>query len=213
VSTTRQKNGDPPFDVVVVVGSQGALDSFQLVLGALPPDFPAAVIFDLHRGETYGVVEQLLRRRGVLPVICAKEGLRLDAGTVYLAPHDRQLVITADRRLGVLGTGSGLGHRFADELLLSAAAAFGPAVIAVVLSGRLEGGACGVREVKRRGGRVLVQEPKTAAATGMPSAALATGCVDFALGPVSLAHALLALCAATGAAELFRVRLNPSVIG
>jgi hypothetical protein len=46
----------------------------------------------------------------------------------------------------------------------------------------------------------------------MPNAALATGCVDFALGPESLGPALLALCAATGAAELFRVRVNPSVI-
>jgi two-component system chemotaxis response regulator CheB len=122
------------------------------------------------------------------------------------------LVIAADRRLGVLGTGGGFGHRFADELLLSAAAAFGPAAIAVVLSGRLEGGARGVRAVKRQGGRVLVQDPNSAAATGMPNAALATGCVDFALGPESLGHALLALCAAAGAAELFRVRVNPSVV-
>jgi two-component system chemotaxis response regulator CheB len=212
MSTTRQSDGGRPFDVVVVVGSLGALTSFQIVLGALPADFPAAVIFDLHRGESYGILEELLRRRGALRVRSASEGLRLEAATIYVAPHDRQLVITAERRLGILGAGDGPGHRFADELLLSAAAIFGPAAIGVVLSGRLEGGARGVRAVKRQGGRVLVQDPKTAAATGMPNAALATGCVDFALGPESLGHALLALCAATGAAELFRVRVNPSVI-
>jgi two-component system chemotaxis response regulator CheB len=213
MSTTRHKESSRrPFDVVVVVGSQGALDSFQIVLEALPADFPAAVIFDLHRSESYGLLEEVLRRRGALRVTSASEGLRLDAGTVYVAPHDRQLVITADGRLAVLGPGDGFGHRFADELLLSAATAHGPAVIAVTLSGRLDGGVRGVREVKRRGGRVLVQDPETAAATGMPNAALASGCADFVLAPASLGHALLALCAAPGAAELFRVRLNPTVI-
>jgi two-component system chemotaxis response regulator CheB len=213
VSTTRHRTESHPFEVVVVIGSQGALDSFQILLGALPADFPAAVVFDLHRGKSYGVLEELLRRRGSLPVIPASDGLGLAPSVVYVAPCDRQLVITGERRLGLLGAGEGPGHRFADELLVSAAAAFGPAVIAVVLSGRLEGGARGVREVKRQGGRVLVQDPETAVRRAMPSAALATGCVDFALDPLSLGHALLALCAAPGAAELFRVRLNTAVTG
>jgi two-component system chemotaxis response regulator CheB len=197
----------------VVVGSQGALDSFQAVLRALPADFPGAVIFDLHRGESYGTLEELLRRRGAMAVAPARDGLRLDPGTIYLAPHDRQLVVTADGRLGVLGPRDGLGHRFADELLVSAAAAFGTGLIGVVLSGRLEGGARGVRQVKRCGGRVLVQDPATAAAPGMPTASLATGCADFALGPRALGDALIALCGAPGAAELFRVRPNVAVTG
>jgi two-component system chemotaxis response regulator CheB len=213
VSATRQKVGDRPFEVVVVVGSLGALDSFQVVLDVLPAEFPAAVVFDLHRGQSGGVLEELLSRRGAMPVVSAREGLPLESGTVYLAPHDRQLVITGERRLGVLTAGDGVGHRFADELLGSAAAAFGPGVVAVVLSGRLEGGARGVREVKRHGGRVLVQDPATAVARGMPNAALATGCVDFVLAPVLLGRAVLALCAAPGAADLLRVRLNSSVIG
>jgi two-component system chemotaxis response regulator CheB len=212
MSSTRQIDGGRPFDAVVVVGSQGALGSFLSVLGGLPSGFPAAIVFDLHRSESHGALEALLRRRGALPVVSACEGLQLIPGTVYLAPHDRQLIITADRRLGILGTGDRVGHPFAEQLLMSAAAAFGPRVIAMVLSGRLDRAADGVRAVKRQGGRVLVQHPETAAATGMPTAALATGCVDFALEPVALSHALLALCAAPGAAALFRVRLNAAVI-
>jgi chemotaxis response regulator CheB len=45
----------------------------------------------------------------------------------------------------------------------------------------------------------------------MPNAALATGCVDYALPAERLGHALLALCAATGGAELFRIRINAGV--
>ena len=54
-------------------------------------------------------------------------------------------------------------------------------LVAIILTGMQTDGAQGVRDVKRRGGRVLVQDPATARASGMPSAALATGCVDFVL--------------------------------
>ncbi len=197
----------------MVVGSLGALESFKTVLTALPSDFPAALVFDLHRGESYGWLEERLRSWGALQVSSAVEGAGLEPGTVCVAPHDRQLVLTADRMLGFLGSGNGFGHRFADELLVSAASAFGTEAIAVVLSGRLDRGARGVSEVKRQGGRVLVQDPATAMAAAMPKAALATGCVDFALSPESLGHALLALCSVPGGAELFRVRLNVAVGG
>lgn len=47
----------------------------------------------------------------------------------------------------------------------------------------------------------------------MPNAALATGSVDFALPPDSIGKALVAFCAASGAAELFRVRRTPADAG
>lgn len=106
---------------------------------------------------------------------------------------------------GVRVSGTGL-----PALLSSAAGALGSRLIAVVLSGRLTGGAEGVREVKRLGGRVLVQDPATAEAPAMPEAALATGCVDFVLPAEGLGHALVALCAAAGASELFPSAPEPS---
>jgi two-component system chemotaxis response regulator CheB len=113
--------------------------------------------------------------------------------------------------MSVLGPVDGVGHRFADVLLTSAARLLGPRVIGVVLSGRLDGGARGARELKRHGGRVMVEDPQIAMAPGMPSAALATGCVDFVLSPERLGFALVTLCAAAGAADLFRVRMNTAV--
>jgi two-component system chemotaxis response regulator CheB len=201
-----------PFDVVVAVGSQGALGAFQIIVGHLPAAFPAAVVFDLHRADRSGVTEQLLARRTVLPVRPAVEGQALARATVYVAPSDRQLVLREDRMLSVLDGGDGGRARWsADALLSSAARAYGPRLIAVVLSGRLTGGAAGADAVKRGGGRVLVQDPATAVAPSMPTAALATGAVDFALPPDSIGKALVAFCAASGAAELFRVRLNAGV--
>lgn len=209
VSATRHSNGVPAFDLVVVVGSQGALHAFQVVLAGLPAEFPAALIFDLHRRSGDPYTERLLERFASLRVREATDGDELTPGVLYVAPADRQLSLSDERLLSVgAPDGASPGHRSADALLISAAAAFGPRLIAVVLSGRLAGGAIGVRAAKLAGARVLVQRPDTAAAPSMPSAALATGCVDFALPADSLGPALTALCAAPGAAELFRVRLN-----
>jgi two-component system chemotaxis response regulator CheB len=183
------------------------------MLSALPPSFPVGIVFDLHRAGRYDVTEQLLRRWAVLPVRLAREGLVLGPGCIYLAPHAKQLVVTEERRFGLLEPADGTGHRFADTLLASAARAFGHRLIAIVLSGRLEGGARGIREVKRHGGRVIVQDPVSAVAASMPTAALLTGCVDFSLTPDRIGDALVALCAATGAAELFRVRVNAAIGG
>src|SRR5207248_4943672 len=132
---------------------------------------------------------------------------------VYVAPCDRQLIISEKRRFGVVDRVDGTGHRTADGLMISVGRVLGERGIGVVLSGLLDGGAQGVREIKHNGGRVLVEDPGTAVAPAMPRAALATGCVDYALSPEILGNTLVALCAATGAAELFKVRLNASVAG
>lgn len=197
----------------MVVGSQGARQSFERVLVALPASFHASVIFDLHRAQADGFLERQLARRSPLEVRPAADGFRLEPATLYVAPQDRQLTLDDRLMMRFSPLPEATGHRSADPLLASAAQALGPRLIAVVLSGRLHGGAAGVREVKCHGGRVLVEEPSGAAMPSMPNAALATGSVDFALEPQKLGEALTALCASAGAAELFRVRLNVAVGG
>lgn len=120
------------------------------------------------------------------------------------------MMVAADGRLDV-ASGPRVGHaRPSGNVLFSSVAEhFGPRALAVVLSGRLSDGADGVRMIKRRGGRVLVQERRTADAADMPAAALATGCVDFALPPKHIARALVALTMVSGAADHFRVPVPP----
>jgi two-component system chemotaxis response regulator CheB len=78
-----------------------------------------------------------------------------------------------------------------------------------VLTGRLDDAAAGVRALKRRGGRAIVQDPATAQAPEMPLAALATGCADLVMPLAHIAPALIALAMAPGAADLFRVPPAP----
>src|SRR5439155_26950078 len=73
-------------------------------------------------------------------------------------------------------------HRPAvDPLFRSAAAAFGPRAIGVILSGSGSDGAAGLAEIKARGGITIVQEPADSAYNSMPLAAAAATNVDWTL--------------------------------
>jgi two-component system chemotaxis response regulator CheB len=93
----------------------------------------------------------------------------------------------------------------------SAADVYGPTVLGVVLSSRLRDRREGLRQIRRAGGRGVIQAPETAEAAGMPVAAMGDGVLRLrALSPRELQAALAALVAVPGAAELLSVRGHPA---
>ncbi|SNS33546.1 two-component system, chemotaxis family, response regulator CheB [Geodermatophilus saharensis] len=193
------------FRVVVLAASSGGVRALSTVVGGLPADFPVPVLVVQHRGPgTPEMLSGILGARGRLPVRTGTSG-PLDPGVTVL-PARTTADVDRDGGL-VLRPAPPLGG--ADHLLVSAAAAYGAGVLAVVLTGRLADGAEGVRAVRRAGGRVLVQHPDDAEAPGMPSAALATGCVEHALPLPLVAPALVAYTMAPGGADLLAVPVPP----
>jgi len=79
-------------------------------------------------------------------------------------------------------------------LFESAADEYGERVIGVVLTGANTDGATGARRIKERGGRVIVQEPRTAARPEMPTAAIAACTPDAVLPLDAIAPHLVELC-------------------
>jgi two-component system chemotaxis response regulator CheB len=205
VSPSRHSSA---FDVVVIVGSQGAVRVVRGLVRSLPGDFPAAVVYVQHRVRTSDdALVEILQRDAAPAVRTVRDGDRLTPATIHIPPADAQTVVDAN---GILRLQP--GRCSGDPLLESVAAAYGRRSIAVVLTGRLDDGAAGLRALKAAGGRGLVQDPATAAAPGMPMAAMSTGCYDFALTPDRLASALVALVAVPGAADLLSVRGHPLVV-
>ena len=70
-----------------------------------------------------------------------------------------------------------------NALFRSAAIAYGPGVIGVVLTGALDDGAAGLWEIKQRGGKTIVQDPTDALFPDMPRNALEQVPIDY-VGPV-----------------------------
>lgn len=192
------------FDVVAMAASLGGLDALSCVLGALPPDFPMPVLVVQHLSARHpSHLVELLGRRCSLTVTWACHGQFLRPGMIYIAPPDRHLLASRARMVRLAQTPHVEFVRpSADVLFESVAAVYRARAIAVVLTGTRRDGARGAGAIKRAGGRVLVQDEATCAAFGMPQAAIAAGCVDFALPLPAVAPALVALTMVPGAAAL-----------
>jgi len=186
------------YDVVAVASSAGGIAALSRLLGALPAGFPVPVLIVQHldrRHET--VLAQVLARRTQMPVKLAEAGEHAEPGTVYVAPPDRHLLVSASGVLNLSDTE--LVHFVrpsADLLFESVAGAFGARAIACVLTGTGRDGAMGVSAVKSRGGTVIVQDPASAEFSGMPQAASDAGAIDFVLPLGEIAEVIRGLVGA-----------------
>ncbi len=171
------------FDIVALAASAGGIGALGKVLGEFPAGFSVPVLVVQHldrRHET--VIANVLSRRTALRVKLAEADEHIAAGTVYVAPPNRHLLVDAEGMLTL--TGSELVHFVrpsADLLFESVAGAYGARAVAAVLSGTGRDGAMGLAAVKARGGTAIVQDPGSAEFSGMPEAVVAASPVDFIL--------------------------------
>jgi two-component system, chemotaxis family, protein-glutamate methylesterase/glutaminase len=195
------------FDVVAVGSSLGGPAALSLILASLPRDFPAAIVVAQHVSAVTGpsLVPQL-HCRSSLPVSLAQNSQRLCPGHVYCAPFDHHLVIGPDRRIQLTRTRKVKFCRPAAEpLFASVAGTYRERALGLVLTGCNSDGSLGAQALKWMGGRVMVQDPKTARAPGMPQAAIATGAVDYVVPLDRIAAALIALVMVPGISDYLRV--------
>ena len=183
------------FDIVAIASSAGGVTALSELLAELPSSFPSAILVVQHLSPNYvSHLAEILARKAQLPVKPAENGEKSRPGTIYVAPPDQHLLISADRTLSL--TQTELVHFLrpsADVLFKSIAAAYGKRAIAVVLTGTGTDGAMGVKAIHQTGGKVIVQDPQTAEFNAMPKNAIATGSVDFILPLLEIAEKLIFL--------------------
>jgi two-component system chemotaxis response regulator CheB len=186
---------DDAFDIVAIASSAGGVTALSELLAELPSSFPSAILVVQHLSPNYvSHLAEILARKAQLPVKPAENGEKSRPGTIYVAPPDQHLLISADRTLSL--TQTELVHFLrpsADVLFKSIAAAYGKRAIAVVLTGTGTDGAMGVKAIHQTGGKVIVQDPQTAEFNAMPKNAIATGSVDFILPLLEIAEKLIFL--------------------
>jgi two-component system chemotaxis response regulator CheB len=150
------------------------LEQLIEVLGALPMDFPAAVIvLQHHTPTTPNLLPAILSKRCQLPVTLARRGQSLEAGAVVVVPSGTHLLIGVDERVALIESDGTPPYRpSADLLLTSLALVAGPRTIAVILSGRGRDGATGATAVHDFGGCVIAAAPASSAHADMPQEAI-----------------------------------------
>ena len=162
------------------------------LLGGLRPDFPLPLIVVQHISpDGAETLAQHLGSLSPLRVREAEEKEPVEPGTVYLAPPDYHLLVEKDQTFS-------LSHEervnFArpsiDVLFESAAAAYGPRLIGVVLTGANRDGSAGLKAVREHGGLAIVQDPGEAESDVMPRSALAVAGADHVVDAAGIAALL-----------------------
>ena len=160
-------------DIIAIGGSAGSGAVLKTLIGDLPADLPASVFVSTHiPAHSPSLLSDILSSRAALPVTQVIDGQPIERGHVYVAAPDRHLLLVDGAiRLGE-GPRENMVRPAIDPLFRSAALAFGPRVVGVVLTGMLNDGAAGLHAIKSCGGTAVVQSPTVAEAEQMPVAAL-----------------------------------------
>jgi two-component system, chemotaxis family, protein-glutamate methylesterase/glutaminase len=155
--------------LVVVGGSAGCVEVLRGILAKLPSDFAAAIYVVIHVSPTRDSrLPALFRGTSALPVSTAVDRTVLQPGHVYIAPPDHHVVVTRSGLRVVRGPKENGFRPAVDVLFRSAAVAYGPGVVGVVLSGGPADGVRGARVIRQSGGRLIAQDPAEAQFPEMP---------------------------------------------
>jgi len=166
-------------EAIVIGASAGALEALSVILPSLPAGYRLSVLVVVHMPpDKKGIMAEIFQAKCRIKVREAEDKEPVRAGTAYFAPPDYHLLVEADKSLSLSNDDPVLYSRPSlDVLFESAADAYGPGLIAVVLTGANQDGANGLKAVTEAGGTAIVQHPDEAYASAMPEAAIAN-CPD-----------------------------------
>jgi two-component system, chemotaxis family, protein-glutamate methylesterase/glutaminase len=164
--------------LVVFGGSWGGITAMRTILEdlQLPEDTAAALV--LHRQAVRSELAPVLGRDSRHPVEEAEDKTPLVPGRVHVAPPDYHLLVER----GWLSLSTEEAVKFSrpsiDVLFETAARSYNDRLVAVLLTGASDDGTDGAEVVRRHGGMVIVQDPRSAEQAVMPRAAIEAGVAD-----------------------------------
>ena len=169
-------------DIVVVGASAGGIDALTRVVAGFPADLPAAVFVVVHFPPTStSALPKILSRAGPLPALAPGDEAQIEPGRIYVATPNYHLRLEP----GSIRLAQGPRHNgvrpAVDVLFRSAAIAYGPRVIGIVLSGTMDDGTAGAMAIRQHGGLIIVQDPSDALFPGMIDSVIAHAEPDYVL--------------------------------
>ena len=180
------------FDVIAIGASTGGIHALAGLLGAIPATLTQPILITQHLPASFSpffAAQVALSARR--PCEVAQDRVRVRPGHVLVAPGDSHMVTvslgegTAATRLSREPSPTG-NLPSVDPMFASLAAAYGPRVLAIVLSGMGRDGLEGARAVRAAGGTVVVQDAESSVVWGMPGAVAAAGLANAVLSPAEI---------------------------
>jgi two-component system chemotaxis response regulator CheB len=180
--------------ILTIGASAGGVMAIGGLLSKLSADLPAAVAVVIHRSPFHpSDLGALFQRKTAIAVAEATHGEPVEPGRIYLAPRDVHMRLERGRIALQHGPKIHFTRPAVDPLFESAAAAYGPRVAGLVLTGGGHDGVAGLLAIKAAGGVCLAQDPDDALQPWMPRNAIRFDHVDAVLPLDRIAEALVRL--------------------
>jgi chemotaxis response regulator CheB len=169
--------------LVALGASTGGPLALAAALGALPADFPAAVLLVQHIDpDCAPTLAGWLQARTRLAVRTALGGERPQPGVALLACSRDHLTLTAGGTLAYTADPADYPYRPSVDVLFESLAAHWPSPgVAVLLTGIGRDGARGLLALRRAHWQTAAEDQSTAVVYGMPKAAVELGAAEHVL--------------------------------
>ena len=177
-----------PSCVVGIGASAGGLEALQQFLTFLPGNTGMAFVIIQHLAPDHkSLLTDILGKYTSMPVIEARDGMRVLRNHIYMIPPRYNLEIVSDILRLREYNHQKINHPI-DIFFRSLASAYENRAVAVILSGTGSDGTNGIRSIKEQNGVIIVQSPESSKFDGMPRNAISTGFVDIVQTPDNIAR-------------------------
>ena len=168
--------------VVGIGASAGGLKEIESFFKNMPNAKEVAFVLIQHLSPDYkSMLAEIVTRYTEMNVTQITDNLKVKGGNLYIIPPNKLVTIDKNRlKLSEIPEDK-IGNLPIDVFLKSLRKSHAEKAVAVILSGSGTDGTLGIKEIKEKGGLIVVQDPSTADYDGMPNSAINTGIVDFAL--------------------------------
>jgi len=175
--------------------STGGPVALQQVLTKLPADFPVPIILVQHMPSTFTpAFSERLDKLCAIKVKQADDGDILEAGTAYLAPGGKQMLLTGSSsrpKILIQDGDQNLTYKpSVDITFTSVANVFPNETLAIILTGMGADGRDGAVLLNQQGSTIWAQDEETCVVYGMPAAVAEAGILDKVLPLSSFASSI-----------------------
>ncbi|MBC7565697.1 MAG: chemotaxis protein CheB [Pedobacter sp.] len=183
------------FFTVGIGASAGGLQSLKIFFDEIRSDLPVAFVVVTHLSRDYtSLLNNLLMPHTNMDVIRVEKDMDLIQGNIYILIENKTIKVK-EGRLIVTTRDAAIVNSAVDIFFESLAKDFGRKAVGIILSGGGSDGLEGSKLINKMGGNVMVQDPESAQADGMPFSIIRFDHPVAILNPKELAQRLNRLCA------------------
>lgn len=183
-------------DALVIGVSTGGPNALATLLPQIDARFPVPILIVQHMPPMFTrLMAERLNAICPLEVAEATEGSVVEPGRIWVAPGDFHMVPRRDGKRVLLTLTSTPQENSCrpsvDPLFAAAASIYGAGALGLVLTGMGQDGLRGAGEIRKAGGRIIVQDEASSVVWGMPGAIVRAGLADTVLPLDSIAGQLV----------------------